>query len=388
MEQSPSRIEAGRRRQRGSVLAVSTFGMLAFLLAAGLAIDISHLYLVRTELQNAADAAALAGASALNSDDGGIVKAADVATQALNNYEFNKNPLSVPRTNVTFARNLDGPYVSESSAKADARNIRFVKVAVPATAVNTTFAAPVLGPSREVSAEAVAGMSVPLNRFCDYIPVTAIDSSNGTSEYFVKGQTYTIRRPPGGAVEPGNYQILAIDDPGASDDRYGLGRGVRNCVGAGESVQTKPGVSAGAVRQGLNTRFGEYASGLDPANFPPDENVRENITYQDYLNTQQEIDAGRAPNSSVFQSPSRGTPQRNRRVVLIPIVRLDEFNNGRDMVVIDRFAAFFLQTGVSGGNGGDIKAEYIGLRTVVGRGGYEPGGGKPSPELSMPVLYK
>ncbi len=40
--------------------------MLAVLLAVGMGIDISRLYLSKAELQNAADAAALAGVSGLN----------------------------------------------------------------------------------------------------------------------------------------------------------------------------------------------------------------------------------------------------------------------------------------------------------------------------------
>ncbi|HEX8458578.1 MAG TPA: pilus assembly protein TadG-related protein [Pyrinomonadaceae bacterium] len=374
-----------RRGERGSVLAISTVGMLAFLLAAGLCIDISHFYLVRGELQNAADAAALAGASALNSDDGGIERAADYAVEALNKYEFNQKGVTIPRANVLFAKNLNGPYVSEATAKTQAKDIRFVQVVVPPASVSTTFAAPVLGAARNVSAEATAGMSVPLNTFCDYIPVTVIDNE---PTYFIPGQTYTIRREPGGAITPGNYQILAVDGPGASDDRIGLGIGVRNCIGAGEYVQTKPGVSAGAVRQGINTRFGEYGGGLDPVDFPPDENVQENINYQQYLDAQQAMDADKTPAANTFQAPTRGVPARGRRVVLIPIILKSQFDNGRDSVQIDRFAAFFLQTKIDGGNGGEVKVEFIEMRTVIGRGGYDPSGGTPSPELSIPVLYR
>lgn len=374
-----------RRNERGSVLVISAVGMLGFLLATGLCVDISHFYLVKTELQNAADAAALAGASALNSDDGGVEKAVNLAIAEMNKSGFNKNKITINRTDVLFSRNLNGTYVNETAAKADAANIRFVKVAIPPVGVNTSFSAPVLGSSRNITADATAGMSVALNTFCDYIPVTAIDAD---AVFFVPGNTYTIRRPPGGAVSPGNYQILAIDGSGASDDRIGLGKGVRNCITAGNYVQTKPGVSAGAVRQGLNTRFGDYGAGLDPTEYPPDENVKENITYRDYLNQQQRIDESLSPDTLYFQSPARGTGVRNRRVVLIPIIRESEFGNGRDLVKIDRFAAFFLQTAVANGNGGDIKAEYIGIRTVLGRGGYDPSGGTPSPELTIPVLYR
>jgi Flp pilus assembly protein TadG len=380
-----SQNSAERRGERGSVLVISTFGMLALLLATGLCIDISHFYLVRSELQNAADAAALAGASALNSDDGGIAKAADYAVQSLNSYEFNNKGVSIPRSNVLFAKNVNGPFVSEAVAKTQAKDIRFVKVVVPPAAVSTSFAAPVLGSSRNVAADAQAGMSIPLNQFCDYIPVTVIDAE---PTYFIKGQTYTIRRPPGGGITPGNYQILSVDYPGGNDDRYGLGRGVRNCIGAGGYVQTKPGVTAGAVRQGVNTRFGEYGSTLDPAEYPPDENVQENITYQQYLDAQQARDANQTPASGTFQSPSTGIPTRNRRVVLIPIILKSEFDSGRDSVQINRFGAFFLQSKIGGGSGGEITVEYIELRTVVGRGGYDPNGGTPSPELSIPVIYR
>jgi hypothetical protein len=199
---------------------------------------------------------------------------------------------------------------------------------------------------------------------------------------------YTIRSAPGNKVSPGNYQILAVDGPGGKDVRESLAGGVKNCVGAGSIVSTKPGVTAGPVRQGLNTRFGDYASKLDPDDYPPDENVKENITYQQYLDAQQAIDANESPASGTFQAPSSGVPMRGRRVVLIPIIRESEFDNGRDDVRIDRFAAFFLQTSVGNGNGGDIQAEYIGLRTVIGRGGYDPTGGATSPELTIPVLYR
>src|SRR2546430_17664237 len=89
-----------RRRERGSVLAISAFGMLAFLLATGLCVDISHFYLVKSELQNAADSSALAGASALNQHDTGITKARERAIAAVNNYEFNHTPLNLTAANI------------------------------------------------------------------------------------------------------------------------------------------------------------------------------------------------------------------------------------------------------------------------------------------------
>ena len=80
------RTSASRKGERGSVLAISAVGMLAFIRATGLSIDVSHFYLVQTDLENATDAAALAGASALNSSAKGITEARTRAAQAMNSY--------------------------------------------------------------------------------------------------------------------------------------------------------------------------------------------------------------------------------------------------------------------------------------------------------------
>src|SRR3982750_3679501 len=94
MNQSGQRKERGsreRKGERGSVLAITTIGMLSFILVAGLAVDVSHFYTAKAELQNAADASALAGASQLNSTTGGIKCAVAEATKALNQYDFKSN---------------------------------------------------------------------------------------------------------------------------------------------------------------------------------------------------------------------------------------------------------------------------------------------------------
>lgn len=371
-----------RKGERGSILAMSAIGMLSLLLAVALGVDISHLYLAKNELQNAADAAALAGASGLNYNSDGITLATDRAVQVMNNYEFNKKGVVFPRGNVRFASNLNdlvnGNGMSEGAAAGNAAvaaTIRFIKVTTPASPVGITFGASVLGSSKNLSAVAIAGQSLPLNVFTGYIPLSVVDDEPTST--ITPGNVYTIRAGPQNSVSPGNYQILAVDGPGASDDRLGLASSVRNPVGAGGHVDTKPGVSAGAVRQGVNTRFDDYGSQLDPVNYPPDTNIKEGITYQQYLD----------PNGPK-QSPSH-VGVSGRRVVLIPIVRKSEFDGGRTNVQIDRFGAFFLRTKVQGGNGGDIEAEYIGIGVVVGNGSYDPTGTvNPGPPITKPVLYR
>src|SRR5215213_7926047 len=125
------RLKSEKKRERGSVLAMSALGMLTFLLATGMCVDLGHLYLVKSELQNAADAAALAGASALNSGRAGIERAQERATAAMNNFEFNSKPLKGDEFVVTYSASLNGSYVSYGSALGQAASIRFVRVETP-----------------------------------------------------------------------------------------------------------------------------------------------------------------------------------------------------------------------------------------------------------------
>jgi Flp pilus assembly protein TadG len=388
MDQQLKARMTDRKGERGSVLALSAIGMMALLLAVGLGVDISHLYLAKTDLQNAADASALAGASALNSSASGITEAATRAVTAMNNYEFNKGAtpnVTFARENVLFGVNLDGPYVSEDSARANAANIRFVQVTSQPSPVGMSFATFVLGNNKNVSASATAGLSVPLNVFCNFIPLSVIDYDIPMTP----GQTYTIRAGTGSSPSPGNYQILAIAGRGGVDVEYGIGAGVDACAEAGAtySVDTKPGVTAGKVRKGINSRFDDFqGSQLNPVDEPPDTNVKENITYDEYRSARDP----RSPmyhDSRYYQAPAHAGVS-DRRVVLIPIIKLAEYDQGRDIVKFNRFGAFFLKTKASNGNGGDIQAEYIDDRIIFGKGGYNPNGAAGNPLIAAPVLYK
>ena len=384
MKRTSSHSSVARRRERGSVLAISAFGMLAFLLATGMCVDISHFYLVKTELQNAADASALAAASGLNQHASGITKARERAIAAMNSYEFNHTPLTLTAANVRYAVNLtdfdSGSGMDEATAMASPTNVRFVKVTTPPAPVNVFFASVLkdFGNSRNLQATATAGRSVNINTFCDWIPLTVI--LDEADSILTPGQVYTIRSEAGGFVSPGNYHILAVDGSGGQDVETGTGGGVHLCKEPGDTypLDTKPGITAGKVRTGINSRFDDYGgSQLDPAFYPPDKNVKENISYADY--------SAAAPAN--FQAPTHPGVD-NRRLVIIPLVKQSEFDQGRNVVRFTRFGLFFLRTKVSNGSGGNFQAEYVEETLVVGSGGYDPSGTNASIQMTIPVLYK
>ena len=366
------RSRVGKRQgERGSILATSAIGMVAILLAVGLGIDISRLYLTKNELQNAADAAALAGVSGLTGGAPGITDATDRAVKVMNGYNFNKAVVSFPRANVQFAVNLDGPYMSEGSAASSPVNIRFVKVTTPAEPVGISFAAMVLGSSKNLSATATAGKSVTIYMLCPWLPAFVLDYP---TDPIHPGGVYTFRLEPGTAVSPGNYQLLAPIQSGGSGDREGMANGVDWCVKRGQVIKTKPGVTSGAIRQGVNTRFDIYVSGLSPALSPPDVNIAEGINYLQYKN------------KSGFKAPSH-PGIADRRVVFMPIAK-EAPGAGRDTIVVDRFGVFFLQTSIGGGSGGVLKAEYITDTIFAGDSYFDPGAGAGMDGLTVPVLYR
>ena len=184
-----------RKHERGSVLAYTVLSALFLFFAVGLGVDLSHLYLVKSELQNTADAAALAGASALKiPTPDRITTAVDraVAVMNMNKYNFNQKnyvdqmSLAAQRSLVRFAVNLsefDGNRTgrSEADAQATPNDIRFVRVVTPDVPVSIFFSIPILGVTRNMDAVAVSGLSVPGNtNFC-ILPVSAVQCPVGAT---------------------------------------------------------------------------------------------------------------------------------------------------------------------------------------------------------------
>jgi Flp pilus assembly protein TadG len=408
--------------------------MLFLFLAVGLAVDLGHLYVMKTELQNSADAAALAGATALTMpDDTKISTAVDRAVDVLNlnKHEFNHQEfvngtdLSSLRSQVTFAVNLAGPYITEAEATAAPTNIRFIRVTTPNVPTPIAFTAFVLGSTYPVTAVATAGLSVPGNvSFCP-APLTAVDcppdpnipcqlpsenqgvcgpegpapNPDGSlcdpTRNFCKRCAYAIRAAPADGPAPGNYQILACAGNGANAVRMALAGGLycQSCgtvsPGGGVGVPTQPGVEAGAVRQGINTRFDVYQGGnVNPYDFPPDPNIYEGVrtgTGNNETATGMTWTEYKAANP--FLAPSHPSAP-DRRILIIPITPYSEFDyaNGKTTVTVHSLGAFFLQKKVGGGNDGVITAEYIGDE-VIAAVGFDPNNAQTSNVVTV-VLYK
>lgn len=384
----------GRRRgEDGSILVMTAIMMVGLFLALGLAIDVSRVYAVRADLQNAADAAALAAARELNSGSGGINDAVTRANAIANSFGPERSPITV--ANVQFAVNRDGPYVNQAAAAAAPTTIRFVQVTTQAVDVPILFAVRALGNTDAETGQAVAGMSVGLTGICDFFPIAVALTNPNVAPNTTMLLNFTNGTGSSATLADRDYIILEVPDitgNGAPETAV-LSAGLTSiCKNLNEDINFNMTPSANQnngprqIKDGVDTRFdvspiNGYGNALnDTTTFPPDTNVRENITFDQYINR------------TAVTPPTNRTPpgQDDRRIVLVPIVAPGTYSPPRTQIV--KWGAFFLKRRIINnnpcsvsGNCGVIEVEWIDERLVIGRG-TSTGGSASS--LTVAVLYQ
>jgi Flp pilus assembly protein TadG len=257
-------------------VALSLFGLIA---AGGIAFDYARMAGLDTELQQAADQAALAAATQLDGESGTCARAAAAAANMLSNKTLFGNDAAGTAVVVQEESTCDATGKirfwqdkGKSSAATDDSNAKFVEVEVdPRTAFYALT--PIVGAlsSGALSAVAFAGVEsaickVPPLMLCN--PAEATDPDFTIGDYAGKG-IRLVANDGGNNVAPGNFGFLAagLDTAGggAALLRKILGRAnvPADCV-AGDGVTTDPGNMV-SVRDALNTRFDIYDNGLNQA---------------------------------------------------------------------------------------------------------------------------
>lgn len=383
-----------RRGERGSIMVMTAILMVGLVLAVGLCIDVARIYMLRAELQNAADAAALAGARELNSGITGINDAATRATTIVNTQGFGDAGVTV--ANVEFSVNLNGAYTSKAAFDAMSfgvkqtysKDVRFIRVTTQPGSVNMLFAGSVLGAAHSEGRTATAGMSVGINTVCDFYPIAvALQNPNpapGTNMTlkFAQGNNTSV------TLADKNYVMLEVPDinGNGTPETAQLTAGVTSiCKSIGNNINITPSSNQNngprAITDGTNTRFNVYANGygnsLRPTTFPPDTNINETISHTQYKS------------GSPVTTPSNPGAE-DRRILVVPVVAPGVLTESNGVII--KFAAFFLRKKLTHQNPcnrnpcAEMEVEYVGDDITLGRGNYDPGGG--SSNFTIPVLYK
>jgi Flp pilus assembly protein TadG len=395
-------IPGNRRGERGSIIVMVAICMAAFMLMLGLCIDVSRIYMMRAELQNAADAAALSAARELNSGTTGIDAAVARANNIVNTQGFGKVGVSI--ASIQFAVSLNGTYMSAASAKNDpttVKNIRFVQVTTQSASTPILFAASVLGGSQSQSRQAVAGMSIGLNTVCDYFNIAiAVDPSINPTYTFPTGTELPVHFQDGtgnSGLTLNNMQYTVLDTSwvsgnGANETRDATAGTNPRCIHIGDLVTFSRSNSANnpfALASGTNTRFDCYSNGLTCPNPRPDLNISQSITLTQYLS------------GSPLTGPTCAPGQKERRLLLIPIIDIipnPQNPTGLPQGIVKQFRGFFIKRMVNNGKpnpacaatdpAGDLILEYAGDDFVTSRGFYDPNSCSTITNLTVAVLYK
>ena len=388
-----TRMVRPRSSERGSTMIMTAILMLGLLLCVGLCIDISRLYMTHTELKNAADAAALAAARELDSGTSGIDDAVTRANAIVNNYGFGRTAITI--ASVEFAVNLNGTYVPAATARLAPQNIRFVRVTTQSVSSTMLFSSAALGGSRTQTGQSVAGMSVGINSICDFFPVAVALTDINPAPNTTMTLTFTQGTNNSATLVNGNYIVLEVPDinGNGSPETAVLSAGLTNiCQTLNTNVPFHMTPSANQnngprqITDGINTRFNVYANGygnaLVPSTYPPDSNVQQNITFDQYNNR------------TAVTPPNPNAPGKDdRRILVVPIVAPGTYSGSPVSAPTLKFGAFFLKSMSTvsnpcsqGGPCGNLQVEWIDERLVIGRGGFVPGGG--TSNLTIPVLYQ
>lgn len=273
-------------------VALSLFGLIA---VGGIAFDYARMATLDTELQQAADQAALAAATQLDGQSTSCSRAVNAARTLIANRTYlandgNASGINVDVPDQTGNSGCSGgniifysAYASPSSntVTTTATSAKFVSVTV-----NSRKALFALTPivamlnSGDLDGRAVAGMG---SAVCNVPPLMFCAPSEGfpTSADIGKG----VRLQPGpqnGAWAPGDYGYLDFGN-GASGLATNLGsnQAWAGCRDNSGGLETEPGNKA-SVTKALNTRFDIYepsAGACNPSNgdYCPAENTRKDF---------------------------------------------------------------------------------------------------------------
>lgn len=264
-----------RQDERGAVAALYAIALFGLVAIAGVGWDYGRLMAMDSELQNAADQAALAAATQLDGRAGAIARAqaaannylASATSDFVNVTRLANDGEGRPITNLTFTF-YDGYDTSTDTFGAvTTDDDEAVVVQVTVNGREAFYAlTPVVGliSSGEIAAQAVAGLessacNVPPLMFC------APSGNNDFPSTADIGSALDLREHPQGSENftPGNFDLLQIeyDNIAQSDQNRTLGLNSDFLGCSGETITTRPG-SRTPETNAINTRFDIYANPL------------------------------------------------------------------------------------------------------------------------------
>ena len=281
-----STLTSLRSRQAGATLIMLAFAIVVLLGFGALVIDAGRLFVMKTELQSANDACALAAASELRpglspADTQAVNRAINAGLTAgnRNNVGFQAASAGITPSDIYFSDHLSNntttfPFGYVPSNAANPATAKYVMCAHAATGVTSWLMQTVqnlLGNNAGPNTVFAFGTATtaPAQTNCG-LPLGVCSHGPAPNYGFTIGQWISGRFSSGGG-STGNYNWIDFTPPsGGESELGGLLTGQGQCNLNVTTPVGQTGILGNAAAKAWNTRFGLYQGGNNISNAPPD----------------------------------------------------------------------------------------------------------------------
>ncbi len=306
------KVLALARDVRGSVALYIALATMVFLPVGAIAIELSSLMALHTEVQQAAEAAALAGAKKLDFTDDGLIAAESAAKTAVTNFQSlaadDGNVVEIDTVQFLWALPPAGQTNYELYTTTKASEARYIRtITEPRMHVSgllTAFLSIWTGDGNQAATNIVAGSAVAGRTAvaCRTLPLmvcnpaesgtslaTALGAYNKFGDFLKANPRWTRAQfrikwiGPGASFGPGTFGLLEptiSKKPGANGVEDELALNIPSFCVALDGATVDPDIKTGqaaTVAEGLNVRFdmykGNWKSETNSSSYPPAPNV-------------------------------------------------------------------------------------------------------------------
>lgn len=393
------RLAPSCRRQRGAITILTGFTVVLLIAMLGLVLDLGHMFITKTELQNAADACALSAAAELGQVNATTMERATNAGMRVgsrNLVNLQAQPTDIQPSDITFSTAFNGTYGRE--VVAGTRYVRCAPQSENGHSVAMWFMSVIGIDSMNVGAEAIARLDGAAT--CALPLATCTNTTGAINMGFDLGRWYAGRLGAGTA-QTGNYDW--IDFKGIFGTKLSdtiAGPGQCNLPPSVDIVTSQKGITGAA--QAWNTRFGLYAGTYDDPSlyrtdttgfaytlrsWPLGRDAYGDAYPQSYLNQEGKhvpynpdaiVDSKNRPvnfpgNPGPSSPAVHAAGEDGRRIVVVPVIRCGDWDpNGKDQPVVGWACALMLAP--IGDPNNDVQLEIL---RVTGPDNNSPCGGVP-----------
>jgi len=252
-------------RQRGAVAVATALSVVVLVGLLGVVIDLGRIFIVKTELQNAADACALAAALELDGNANALTRAenAGITVATRNTVHFQSEAVVATAANVRFSTTLSGPggdnsvYLTQADGAAPSSTYVMCTLTRPGLAM--TLASIIGASATSVAGRAVATIA-PAQTACA-IPLGVCQKGTPPTYGFAPGEWISGRFDAGGGMT-GSFNWIDFSPPaGGQSELAGLLAGQGTCNTNVTTEIGESGIMGNAAARAWNSRFGLYQGG-------------------------------------------------------------------------------------------------------------------------------